>query len=87
MANHECCMQVYGDSGGPCDFVATVEVNSGWYCWLHDPDRPEKVRKAAEEKHYRRLAEQDVCQGVSTEELEKLGTEGLRGLMDILRGD
>jgi len=83
-------MQVYGDSGGPCDFVATVEVNSEWYCWLHDPDRPEKARKRNEErlreaqdKHYRRLAEQDVCKGVSTEELEELGTEGLLYLMDI----
>ena len=98
MEEHQCCKQVYGHmhrmGGDPCTRKGTGEVNGRWYCWQHDPERVERLRKENEEKWdrkyleskdkgYRRLAEQDVCQGVSTEELEKLGTDGLLYLMDI----
>ena len=97
MEEHQCCKRVYGYryrfGGEPCTRKGTVEINGKWYCWQHDPERIVKLQKdneekwyhdrqAKQEKNYRRLAEQDVCQGVSTEELEKLGTSGLRYMID-----
>ena len=102
MEEHQWCKRVYGYryrmGGEPCTRKGTIEVNGKWYCWQHDPERVARLRKEKEKKWdceyqasrdamYRRLAEQDVCKGVSTEELEKLGTGGLRGLMDMLKGD
>ena len=97
MDEHECCYQLWDPrlwNHLQCTRKGTVEVNKKWYCWEHDPARVTKQCKDRQEKidrkyqgslneGYRRLAEQDVCQGVSTEELEKLGTDGLLYLMDI----
>ena len=87
MEEHQCCECVI--DGYMLIRKGNVEVDGAWYCWAHDPGRAARVRNENEErrqteqlKTYRRLAEQDVCKGVSTEELEKLGTSGLRYMID-----
>jgi len=101
MEEHQCCKQIRTDRAfysHQCPRKGTIVVNGKWYCWQHDPERVARLCKENQEKfdrkhqasrdeRYRRLAEQDVCKGVSTEELEELGTNALRELLDILKGD
>ena len=99
MEEHQCCEEIQ-ESGGwyshRCTRKGTVEIDGKWYCWQHDPERVKRLRKEEQEKFdrknqahkerdHRQRLEQDVCQGVSTEELEKLGTSGLRMLLHEYR--
>ncbi len=85
-----CCKQVFrtGWGGNNCTRKGTVEVNGKWYCWQHDPERVKREDKkryqewkdkndASNAVWHRRTLEREVCQDVSTEEIEKLGAGGL----------
>lgn len=48
--NPKCSVGRYRNYGfyHPCDHPGKVEVDGKWYCGVHNPNRENKVRKAAE---------------------------------------
>ena len=99
MTKQKCSAKTYRDwHFYPCSRKATVEREGKWYCWQHDPERAIKQNQKRQAqcdaeanerkaKETRRNVERDVCAGVSTDTLDKLGYEGLLRLLKSLGED
>ncbi len=80
MANERCGWRVWeGDHTCQCSRNGTVQREGKWYCWQHDPEAKKKrdAEKRAnwDKKHKERRRERaamQACDGISTDDLERL---------------